>query len=60
MKEEDFKKRFSDMKLDLHYCYSILYFFLIVLSIYVFVYHQCNSDDSECLDKREILDNFVS
>lgn len=60
MKTELEAEGYPEMKIDIQVCYSILCFFLIALSIYVFAYHACNSYDSELVDKSEILDNFRS
>lgn len=60
MKDKHFNEGYPIMKLDLHCCYSILCFFLITLSIYLFVLYECNSDDSTFDDKVEMLDPFAS
>lgn len=54
------KEGHPTMKLDLHCCYSILCFFLITLSVYLFVLYECNLDESVIKDRSEIFDPFVS
>lgn len=60
MNEDGFGKGIPTMKLDLHFCYAILCFFLITLSIYLFVLYECNSDNKRNSNNEDLLYIFES